>query len=235
MQDPPNKRHLHLPSSWPRRAWLRRSGAGLAPALAAWLGAPGRAAATGTPGPASPSPPARTAMLDDSMIDAEAPRFDPVPALPATPTPGRPGDFGFLDGQWRIRHLKRRGDRWDRFEGEARCWTILGGVGSVEELLIPARDFSGLGLRMLDVAAQRWSDHWVNAKSGVVTAPGQQGSFEQGAGLFASSDEEGGRTRHSMGIWDCIAPGQCRWRQVYSDDGGRTWLHDWVMHWRRVG
>ncbi|MFN7725332.1 MAG: hypothetical protein ACK5QH_09695 [Rubrivivax sp.] len=174
-------------------------------------------------------------MLDDTMIDAETPRFDPVPALPTTPTPGRAGDFGFLDGRWHIRHLKRRGAQWDRFDGEARCWSILGGVGHVEELLIPARDFSGLGLRMLDVQAQRWSDHWVNAKQGVVTAPGQTGSFENGAGLFGSTYEDQGRTFQSLGIWDRIGDGVCRWRQVVSGDGGQTWEHDWVMHWRRVG
>jgi hypothetical protein len=182
---------------------------------------------------AQPQPEPRP-MLDDSMIDADTPRFDPVPTLPATASPGKPGDFGFLDGHWRIRHLKRRSEGWDRFEGEARCWTILGGVGHVEELLIPARDFSGLGLRMLDIAKREWSDHWVNAKSGVVTAPGQTGSFENGAGLFASTYEEEGKTMHAMGVWDRIGPGVCRWRQVYSADGGKTWSHDWVMHWRRI-
>jgi hypothetical protein len=174
-------------------------------------------------------------MLDDSMIDANPPRFDPVPRLPGKPTPGKPGDFAFLDGRWRIRHLKRRGDRWDRFEGEARCWTILGGVGHIEELLIPARDFSGLGLRMLDVAQRQWSDHWVNAKSGTVTTPGQTGSFEDGAGLFSSTYDDNGKAMLTLGIWDCIGPGVCRWRQVVSPDDGQSWEHDWVMHWRRIG
>lgn len=174
-------------------------------------------------------------MLDDSMIEAEPPRFDPVPALPSKPSPGKPGDFAFLDGRWRIRHLKRRTTGWDRFDGEARCFSILDGIGSVEELLIPARDFSGLGLRMLDVEKREWRDHWVNAKSGVVGTPGQAGSFENGVGLFPSSDEDGGKPMLSIGIWDRIEPGRCRWRQVYSVDGGRTWEHDWVMHWRRVG
>ncbi|MFT3816664.1 MAG: hypothetical protein QM750_03390 [Rubrivivax sp.] len=173
-------------------------------------------------------------MLDDTMIDAAEPRFDPVPRPPARPTPGKPGDFSFLDGRWHIRHLKRRTDHWDRFDGEARCWTILGGVGHVEELLVPVRDFSGLGLRMLDVPNRQWSDHWVNAKSGVVTTPGQLGSFENGAGLFASTYEDDGKAVLTMGIWDCIGPGVCRWRQVYSSDGGKTWSHDWVMHWRRA-
>jgi hypothetical protein len=174
-------------------------------------------------------------MLDDTDLDARTPRFDPVPDRPATPSPGQPGEFAFLDGRWRIQHLKRRASGWDRFEGEARCWSILGGIGSVEELLIPARDFNGLGLRMLDVEKRQWADHWVNARSGVVGSPGQPGSFENGVGLFASTYEDNGKTMHSMGIWDRIAPGQCRWRQVYSADGGRTWQHDWVMHWRRVG
>ena len=172
-------------------------------------------------------------MLDDSMLDADPPRFDPVPAIPSAPAAGRPGDFAFLDGHWRIRHLKRRGEAWDRFEGEARCWSILDGVGSVEELLIPARRFSGLGLRLLDVEKRLWNDHWVNASSGVVGVPGLQGGFERDEGLFPSTYEEDGKTMHAMGIWDRIAPGQCRWRQVYSADGGQSWTHDWVMHWRR--
>jgi hypothetical protein len=174
-------------------------------------------------------------MLDDTMLDADPPRLDPVPAIPSAPAPGQAGDFAFLDGHWRIRHLKRRGDTWDRFEGEAHCWSILGGIGSVEELLIPARQFIGLGLRLLDVEKRLWNDHWVNARSGVVAVPGLQGGFHDGVGLFPATDVDGGKTVHSMGIWDRIAPGQCRWRQVFSSDGGRTWQHDWVMHWRRVG
>jgi hypothetical protein len=93
----------------------------------------------------------------------------------------------------------------------------------------------GITARMLDLAHGQWHDHWVNAQSGVVTAPGQIGSFEQGVGLFPSEYEEAGRPMHAIGIWDCIADGQCRWRQVRSTDGRKTWAHDWVMHWRRAG
>ena len=171
--------------------------------------------------------------LDDHDLDTDPPRLDAVPPRPEAPAPGPPGDFDFLEGRWRIRHLKRRGDTWDRFDGEARCWSILEGGGSVEELLIPARQFSGLGLRLLDVERGLWNDHWVNARSGVVTVPGLQGGFIDGVGCFPSTYEEQGRTLHAMGIWDRIGPDQCRWRQVWSDDDGRTWRHDWVMHWRR--
>ena len=213
---------LSEPGRRQRRHWLVKAAAALAGSTA-W-------AASAT---TSSSTLPRHTMLDDAMLDAEPPRLDPVPAMPAAVAPGRPGDFAFLDGRWHVRHLKRRAEGWDRFEGEARCWSILDGAGSVEELLIPARQFSGLGLRLLDRDKRVWNDHWVNAKSGVVEVPGLQGGFEAGVGLFPSTYEDQGKTMHAMGIWDRIAPGQCRWRQAYSADGGRTWQHDWVMHWRR--
>lgn len=162
--------------------------------------------------------------------------FDPIPPRPKVPTPGKPGDFDFLAGRWRITHRKRLPNNggWDTFSGEATCWSILGGVGSVEELLIPERNFSGMGLRLLDVKARQWSDFWVNAKSGVLATPGQTGSFEQGVGLFISEYEEEGRTMLAAGVWDRITAHSCRWRQATSADGGRTWVHDWIMDWRKA-
>ena len=159
-----------------------------------------------------------------------------VPQRPTIPTPGQPGDFDFLQGEWRIRHWRKPSPEadWDYFEGEATCWSILGGIGSVEELRIPARQFSGLGLRLLDVERKRWSDHWVNAKSGVVTAPGLEGSFENGVGLFVSEEAQDGQPLLAAGIWDRISRDGCRWRQAVSRDDGRTWSHNWVMHWRRA-
>jgi hypothetical protein len=163
--------------------------------------------------------------------------FDPVPPLPAQPTPGKPGDFDFLAGEWRIQHLWRSGPdgEWIEFAGEATCWTILGGVASVEELRIPARDFHGMGLRLLDVSQRVWSDHWVNARSGVLARDGQRGSFENGVGIFIGDDVLDGRPIKAGGLWDQITPTSCRWRQVVSRDGGKTWEHTWVMQWRRAG
>jgi hypothetical protein len=154
----------------------------------------------------------------------------------AKPTPGKPGDFNFLAGEWRIKHrrLPQGAKDWDLFEGEATCWTILGGVGSVEELRIPSRNFSGMGLRLLDMTTLVWSDFWVNAKSGVLTTPGQTGSFENGAGIFGADDMDGDKPIKVRGIWDQITPTSCRWSQAVSYDGGRTWAENWVMLWTRV-
>jgi len=150
---------------------------------------------------------------------------------------GKPGDFDFLAGEWKIKHRKLKtphGSEWEEFEGEATCWTILGGVGSVEELRIPARNFSGMGLRLLDVQKKVWNDFWVNAKSGVLTTPGQTGAFENGVGTFTADDKDGEKPIKIKGVWDRITPNSCRWWQAVSWDDGKTWEENWFMDWTRV-
>lgn len=160
--------------------------------------------------------------------------FDPIPPLPATPTPGRPRDFDFLSGEWRIQNWSIVNGEWLTYEGEASVYGILAGIGSVEELRIPSRNFSGMGLRMLDVERQVWSDFWVNARSGVLSTPGQIGSFENGAGIFVTDDVENGQPVKYVGVWDKITPTSCRWRQASSRDAGKSWEQNWIMHWTRV-
>jgi hypothetical protein len=172
---------------------------------------------------------------------APAPPAAPPPAAAASstrpaPPPGKPGDFDFLAGTWKIQHrrLAPGTTAWDEFEGEATCWTILGGAGSVEELRVPARAFSGLGLRLLDRAAGVWKDHWVNGKSGALVGEGTAGGFVDGVGVFISEDVEDGKPVLYRGQWDEIGPTRCRWSQAVSRDGGVSWDDNWVMHWRRV-
>lgn len=174
------------------------------------------------------------AVLLPAFATASPARFDPMPPLPVAPTPGRPGDFDFLTGEWRIHHRSIVNNEWLEYEGEARVHGILGGVCSVEELRIASRNFSGMGLRLLDVENRVWSDHWVNARSGVVTTPGQTGSFENGAGIFVTDDVVDGVAIKYAGVWDNITARSCRWRQAASRDGGRSWDQNWIMNWTRV-
>lgn len=154
---------------------------------------------------------------------------------PSEASPARAGEFDFLSGEWRIAHrrLKAPGD-WDAFEGEATCWSILGGVASVEELRIPARDFSGMGLRTLNAADGVWLDYWMNAKQGVPGAVGTPGRFVDGVGSFDAEDVENGAPVIYRGCWDEITAASCRWRQGVSRDAGATWGWSWIMTWTRV-
>ncbi|MFN0099012.1 MAG: hypothetical protein ACKVS7_10090 [Gemmatimonadaceae bacterium] len=159
----------------------------------------------------------------------------PTPHAP--PGTGKPGEFDFLQGSWNISHRFRKfadKEEWDLFKGEATCWTILAGVCSVEELRIPDRGFSGLGLRLLEVEKKIWSDFWVNAKSGVLTSPGTTGSFVDGTGIFISDEKDGETPIKIRGMWDNISKTTCRWTQSVSRDDGKSWRDSWIMDWTRA-
>lgn len=173
--------------------------------------------------------------LTDLVPAAAAAEAEGKPAAAATPPAGKAGDFDFLAGEWRIQHRRlKSADEWDEFVGEATCFSILGGVGSVEELRIPARNFSGMGLRLLDVGTKVWNDFWVNAAGGVLTTPGQTGYFEDGVGTFSADDVDGDQPIKVRGVWDRITPSSCRWQQAVSRDGGKTWEINWSMDWQRA-
>lgn len=154
-------------------------------------------------------------------------------AIPPKAT-GKPGDFDFLSGEWKIKHRQPKGTGWDEFEGEATVRGILGGVASIEELRIPARNFSGMGLRLLDIERKLWADFWVNAKSGVLGSTPAWGSFVDGVGTWDGDDVEDGKPVIYRGQWDQITPTSCRWFQAASYDDGKTWKESWIMHWTRA-
>lgn len=149
-----------------------------------------------------------------------------------------PGDFDFLAGNWNVTHRRLKkywvgSDDWDEFKSDATCWTTLGGLGSIEELRVPARGFSGMGIRLFDLQKRIWSDYWVSSKSGVLTPP-SIGIFENGVGTFESDDEFEGAPIRVRGVWDRITPTSARWYQAASRDAGKTWEHNWFMDWIRA-
>ena len=173
------------------------------------------------------------AKADETAADAKAKKITRGPSASS----GKPGEFDFLTGEWKIHHrqLKTGTQEWIEFDGEATCWSILGGVAHIEELRIPARDFSGMGLRLLDQETRVWSDFWVNAKSGAMGGAGLTGGFVDGEGIFESRDAENGKTTIYRGVWDRIVPGKShRWYQAASRDDGKTWDTNWTMDWQRA-
>lgn len=180
---------------------------------------------------------AATAIALSMMAGRAIGSSEPADIKAARKGDGKPGDFSFLTGEWRIANrMIKPGTKneWIEFPGEATVWSILGGVVSIEELRIPAREFSGMGLRALDMDRRIWSDHWVNSKSGVVFTPGQEGVFVNGVGAFTSEETLDGVRHIYRGVWDRITPTSCRWFQSASSDGGDSWSDSWFMDWTRV-
>ncbi|TDP61607.1 hypothetical protein [Roseateles toxinivorans] len=174
-------------------------------------------------------------QLAAGLATAGSAALNTVRAAAIAPTPtGKPGDFDFLSGHWKIKNRRLKDGAWDEFDSEASVHAILGGVISVEELRIPARNFSGMGLRMLDVERKLWADYWVNGKSGVLAPPPAWGSFVDGRGTWDSDETDADKPIIVRGVWDQITPTSCRWFQAVSRDDGKTWQENWVMHWTRA-
>ena len=182
--------------------------------------------------PALQIPMARRTLIQSAALLALGKlALDGAPALAAGVA--ATGDFAFLAGNWRIANRMKSAGAWIEFAGEATVHSLLAGNASIEELRIPARNFSGLGIRLYDAAAGVWNDHWVNGQQRTVNSP-MPGTFENGVGTFTSDDDEGGVAIKARGVWDRITPTSCRWHQATSRDGGATWDMSWEMHWTRA-
>ena len=150
---------------------------------------------------------------------------------------GKPGDFDFLTGEWRIKWTMRDTKSPEGvvvYDSEATVIPRLKGVGSLEELRTPSRNYMGMGLRFLDLETKIWNDIFVNAKSALIVTPGQAGYFIDGVGIFELYETIDGKQTVTRGVWDKITKNSCRWYQGFSEDNGKTWAVDGYMHWTRV-
>lgn len=159
-------------------------------------------------------------------------------AAPAGRVTGKgPGDFDFLTGEWTIKHRKfdtsGPGGKVER-NGSATVRRVLDGAGSIEELRDGEGKIFGMGVRVWHPQEGLWADHWTAAADGVVNPP-QLGKFIDGAGVFLADDEIDGKPIKVRAVWDKITPTTCRWYQVMSRDGGKSWEYGWYMDWTRAG
>lgn len=145
------------------------------------------------------------------------------------------GDFDFLAGHWHIRHKKLKDgtkNDWQHFDSRASVHTVLGGMGSIEELHKADDSYMGMAVRIWLPESEKWADHWTSAANGVVNAP-QHGRFIDGDGVFISEYDKDGVKWQYRGVWDRITPNSCRWHQSASKDGGDNWEWNWWMEWTR--
>jgi hypothetical protein len=149
---------------------------------------------------------------------------------------GKIDDFNFLFGTWDVhnRRLVERwvgSDVWEEFSGESHCEPRLGTGANVDELSMPDKGFSGLTLRVFDIARQQWAIYWVSSQSGVPFPP-VHGGFTGDHGVFFGKDEDEGQPVHVRFFWSKLGPDAARWQQAFSRDG-LIWETNWIMDFTR--
>ena len=154
---------------------------------------------------------------------------------------GRPHDFDFLaGGTWHVanRRLRRRlagAADWATFEHTFQATVLMDGCVSIDENVFASESFTGLTVRTLDVAAQRWSIYWISSRDGKLQPP-VHGGWDGDRGVFFGDDEDAGRPVHVRFLWERLGPDTARWSQDFQligpDDA--PWETNWVMEMRRV-
>jgi hypothetical protein len=148
------------------------------------------------------------------------------------------GDFDFLVGEWDGIQRRRQAwladcDEWYEMKSVTRCWSVFGGAGNIDEVAFPEQGFTGLTVRLRDVATGDWSIFWANSRDGILGVPPVTGRFENGVGLFYADEVLDGRAIRVRFTWSHITADSARWEQAFSPDGGQTWEANWTAEFTR--
>jgi hypothetical protein len=148
------------------------------------------------------------------------------------------GDFDFLVGEWDGIQRRRKAwladcDEWYEMKSVTRCWSVFGGAGNIDEVHFPEQGFTGLTVRLRDVATGDWSIFWANSRDGILGVPPVTGRFENGVGRFYADEVLEGRAIRVRFTWSHITQDSARWEQAFSPDGGETWEANWTAEFTR--
>jgi hypothetical protein len=179
-------------------------------------------------------------MTDTLLAPASA---DPAPArlpIPAALVRDGSRDFHFLHGRWRVHnrrllHPLTGSDTWTEFEGRSHVRPVWDGRANLEEWEAdaPAGRMRAVSLHLHDPHSGEWRLHWATRDSGRVGVPAV-GTFAFGRGEFYVQEELEGRTIFLRLVWEDRGPGECRFEQAFSEDGGRLWETNWTMDFTRL-
>ena len=156
---------------------------------------------------------------------------------------GRPHDFDFLAGHWRVanRKLARRFagcTEWVAFEHASRAVSMMDGQISADENVFASEGFTGVTFRSLDMTTRRWAIYWISSRDGKVQPP-VHGGWSGDRGVFVGDDLDGDRPVRVRFLWERLGPDEARWSQDFAligPDGALAgdYEKNWVMEMRRV-
>lgn len=161
-------------------------------------------------------------------------------ATPAAPTKVAPQlrdgshDFDWEIGTWttHLRVLLHHSDgsvSWVSYEGTSDVWPIWNCRANMVELKVdgPSGHIEALNLRLYNPKSHQWSLNFASVKDGIISVP-TVGEFRNKVGVFYDQESIEGRTVLVRNVWSDITENSGHFEQAISDDGGKTWLANWV-------
>jgi len=149
-------------------------------------------------------------------------------------------DFDFYPGNWtiRIRRLSKRLQRsndWTESHATEEIRPILNGLGLIGQFQAKTDNsgYEGMALHLFDPATKLWSNYWADSDRGFLE-PAVTGSFEKNAGVFYGKDRFENKPIDVMYKWDLSDRNNPVWSQEFSNDGGKAWETNLIMHYSKA-
>jgi hypothetical protein len=169
---------------------------------------------------------------------------DPARPQSSAPTPAvhdGQHDFDFNIGVWTT-HIERTVDPFaaksDTLElsGTVTVRKVWDGKAELEEIEAdgPKGHWEGLTLFLYNPTAHQWSQSFVNSKVGAISGSSNVGELKDGRIVLTGQDTVNDRTILIRAIWSDIKTDSHQYEELYSNDGGMTWVRSFIAHLTRL-
>jgi hypothetical protein len=169
---------------------------------------------------------------------------DPARPQNSAPTPAvhdGQHDFDFNIGVWTT-HIERTVDPFaaksDTLElsGTVTVRKVWDGKAELEEIEAdgPKGHWEGLTLFLYNPTAHQWSQSFVNSQVGAVSGSSNVGELKDGRIVLTGQDTVNDRTILIRAIWSDIKTDSHQYEELYSNDGGMTWVRSFIAHLTRL-
>jgi len=124
---------------------------------------------------------------------------------------------------------------WVDLNGTGVCYKLWNGRAQLDTLEVdgPTGHIEGLTLRLFNPKSRQWRLYWANSKDGVVAVP-QIGQFKNGHGEFYAQDDLDGKKFFVRFDWTKLRSNSPHFERSFSDDGGKTWVVNWITDQTRA-
>lgn len=179
-------------------------------------------------------------MLTAILLGLAAQEIEPRPMAPPEQaysafSEDKARQFDFWIGTWDVAVKANRDGQWGPLtDAKASIYPVLGGKAIVE--LWDSPQIKGFSLRYFDAAEDKWQLFLDWPGPNFSRPYGLLGEFTHGRGTFELTrpNQDGTETLVRYNFTD-ITPFSLRWDDNFSNDGGKSWTHNWIMQFTRTG
>jgi hypothetical protein len=164
-----------------------------------------------------------------------------VSQTPTPPSAVRDGqrDFDFNIGVWHT-HIRRTLDPFAsasesvELNGTVTVRKVWGGKAELEEIEAdgPKGHWEGLTLFLYNPRAHQWSQSFANSKAGLLTS--NIGEYKDGRVVLIGQDTMNDKVILVKAMWSDIKPESHQYEELYSNDGGTTWVRSFIANLTRL-